>query len=151
MIDFFKLKFFSYSFLFVIVLSSCDPVDKDPPIEQWKQEIKETEWAFAKMAGEEGIYNAFISFAADDAVLMRDDQLIKGISNIDQFYKTSTAKGLQWTPEYVDVSRSGDLGYTYGYYTFDYLDSLGNKAQRKGVFHTVWKRQVDGSWKFVWD
>lgn len=103
------------------------------------------------MVGEEGIHRAFTAFAADNAVLMRNDQLIHGIHNIDRYYKSNTAKGLHWTPEFVEVSQSGDMGYTFGYYIFNYLDSLGNKAQSKGVFHTVWKRQSDGTWKFVWD
>ena len=46
---------------------------------------------------------------------------------------------------------SRDLGYTYGHYTFSYIDSGGNKIENKGVFHTVWKRQSDGTWRFVWD
>ncbi len=141
----------SCGFFCAILLLSCQTTTEKGELDKWKQELRETESAFSKMAGEEGVYKAFTSFAADDAVLMRNDQLIRGINNIDQFYKSSTTKGLQWTPEFVDVSQSGDMGYTFGYYTFDYLDSLGNKAQSKGVFHTVWKRQSDGSWKFVWD
>jgi ketosteroid isomerase-like protein len=30
-------------------------------------------------------------------------------------------------------------------------DSVGNKKDFKGIFHTVWKKQKDGSWKYVWD
>ncbi len=30
-------------------------------------------------------------------------------------------------------------------------DSIGNDIDNKGVFHTVWKRQADGEWRFVWD
>ena len=58
---------------------------------------------------------------------------------------------LVWKPDYVDVSESGDLAYTYGKYTFTSRDSTGRKVVSKGIFHTVWKRQEDGSWKFVWD
>lgn len=58
---------------------------------------------------------------------------------------------LTWKPTFVDVSKSGDMAFTYGDFVFTYLDSLGNKKQNKGIFHTVWKRQNDSSWKFVWD
>jgi ketosteroid isomerase-like protein len=58
---------------------------------------------------------------------------------------------LVWKPDYVDVSKSGDLGYTYGTYNYTSLDSLGNEQSSSGVFHTVWKRQEDSSWKFVSD
>ena len=56
-----------------------------------------------------------------------------------------------WKPDFVDVSSSGDLGYTYGQYTFIRLDSIGNETASQGIFHTVWKRQSDGNWRFVYD
>jgi len=120
-------------------------------IKKWKQEILKTEQDFAKMVNEEGIHNAFITYAAEDAVLMRNNKLVIGKNNIDLLYRQQTSKGLAWVPEFVDVSASGDLGYTYGYYTFTYLDESGEEAEDRGVFHTVWKRQADGNWRFVWD
>jgi len=30
-------------------------------------------------------------------------------------------------------------------------DEQGKIAEYKGVFHTVWKKQADKSWKYVWD
>lgn len=120
-------------------------------IEKWKQEILDTEQSFAKMAREEGIHKAFITYSAEDAVLMRNNDLVVGKKKIDLFYEKQTSKGLTWTPDFVDVAVSGDLGYTYGHYTFSVMDSIGNTTVDKGVFHTVWKRQSDGGWKFVWD
>lgn len=120
-------------------------------MEKWKQEIRETEQNFSKMAGEEGIYKAFTTFAAEDAVLMRNDILIEGLENIDKHYKNQRSKGLKWSPDFVDVAASGELGYTYGRYTFSAIDSTGKVVENKGIFHTVWKRQADGTWKFVWD
>ena len=60
-------------------------------------------------------------------------------------------ENLSWKPDFVDVSASGDLGYTYGHFTYSYTDSTGTIMESSGVFHTVWKRQADGSWLFVWD
>jgi len=51
----------------------------------------------------------------------------------------------------VDASETGDMGYTYGKYTWQSKDSSGKVDEAKGVFHTVWKKQKDGSWKYVWD
>ncbi len=103
------------------------------------------------MAGEEGIHKAFTAFAAEDGVLMRDNKLIEGLTNIDEHYKNQTSKGLSWYPDFVDVAASGDLGYTYGHYTISTTDSTGKAIEIKGIFHTVWKRQPDGQWRFVWD
>ena len=103
------------------------------------------------MSKNKGLHDAFLAFAAEDATLMRNNELIIGKIAIDSFYLGKTSKGLIWQPDFIDVSTSGDLGYSYGHYTFSYVDSLGSEQENKGVFHTVWKRQEDGTWKFVWD
>ncbi len=122
--------------------------------EQFKKEIVAAEHAFAQMVKEKGLKEAFSFFAADSAVLNRSDVIHKGKEAISALYSNSS--GLQnvtltWTPDYVDVSSSGDLGYTYGKYQYSGIDSFGKTIVSTGIFHTVWKRQVDGSWKFVWD
>ena len=43
------------------------------------------------------------------------------------------------------------MAYTYGEYEFTSLDTLGKSKVSKGIFHTVWKRQGDGTWKYVYD
>jgi len=124
-------------------------------IEFWKNEIFETEKAFARMAEEQGVPAAFAHFAAEDAVLLRGEKLIKGRAAIMDSYQKNQAlwkkAKLNWEPDFAEVSASGDLAYTYGHYTFSVPDSLGKVSESTGVFHTVWKRQEDNNWKFVWD
>lgn len=134
----------------MLLITSCENETSKEGIEQWKQEIRQVEQDFADMAAEKGIHDAFISFAAEDAVLKRGNLIIGKVA-IDKHLEKSTSKNLSWSPDFVDVSSSGDLGYTYGKYVFKYSDSIGNLLEDKGIFHTVWKRQTDGSWKFVWD
>ena len=140
--------------LIALIISSffsCDKKSNKNTIESWKNEIMETELAFSKMAQEEGMDKAFLEFVADDGVLLRDDLLIKGKDSIQNYMNKRISKGLSWKPDFIDVSASGDLGYTYGEYIYTTKDSLGNIVKSKGVFHTVWKRQPDKTWKFVWD
>jgi ketosteroid isomerase-like protein len=138
--------------LFVLLcFLSCNQKPNKKMIDIWKNEIIETELDFSNMAQKEGMNTAFLAFVADDGVLLRSDKLIKGKDSIKSYMKNSDSRGLAWKPDFVDVSSSGDLGYTYGEYTYTYQDSLGNDVVSKGIFHTVWKRQQDGSWKFVWD
>ena len=110
---------------------------------------------FAAMAEKEGISRAFLHFAADEAVLLRGDKLYVGRQELEALFSGATSsprdEKLSWSPDFVDISASGDLGYTYGSYTYSYTDSTGAKVERTGIFHTVWKRQEDGSWRFVWD
>ncbi|MCX6240170.1 MAG: hypothetical protein NTY07_21955, partial [Bacteroidia bacterium] len=76
----------------------------------------------------------------------------KGKEAIRKQYASFPRKAkLDWAPDFADVSASGDLGYTYGKYTLTSTDSIGNITQSGGIFHTVWKRQPDGQWRFVWD
>jgi len=130
---------------------SCSQNDSNLQIEAWKQEIMQTEQNFEKTVQEQGMHQGFVAFADDHAVLMRNNALIIGKQAIDERYKNFNSKSLSWKPDFIEVSKSGDLGYTYGDYSYTYKDSIGNEQIDKGIFHTVWKRQEDGSWKFVWD
>ena len=149
-----RLKFLFYLSL-VLGLFSCSVETEKDSAEKWKSEILETEEKFAKMAGEEGISKAFMTYAAEDAVLMRNNKLVIGKKNLSVLFENQESKPknekLSWEPDFVDVSASGDLAYTYGKYTYSFTDSAGTTVENEGVFHTVWKRQADGSWRFVWD
>ena len=140
-----------YITLSICVLMSCTEYTKENTMEKWKQEILQTESDFAEMVQNEGLHKAFITYAADNAVLMRNNSLIIGKKNIDIFYKDQNLTGLSWRPDFIDVAKSGDLGYTYGKFTFTHKDTNDNQIKDTGVFHTVWKKQPDGSWRFVWD
>ena len=123
-------------------------------IEIWKNEILETELNFSKMAKEAGISQAFLHYAAEDAVLKQNNTLFIGKKAIKTYYESQPTDkniSLAWKPDFVDVAKSGDLGYTYGYYQLSYVDPGGKTMDNKGVFHTVWKRQSDRTWRFVWD
>lgn len=142
--------------ILLLLIYGCNSnIKKDESIEQWKNEILETEKEFAEMAQNEGISEAFLTYAADDAVLMRNNSLVIGKKTIQENFndQSSDSKNvsLSWAPDFVDVASSGDLGYTYGKYVYTVTDSLGKSTVNEGVFHTVWKRQPDGTWKFVWD
>jgi ketosteroid isomerase-like protein len=138
--------------IFCLVISCRTDQTRD--MEKWKKEVEDTERAFSAMASENGIPAAFLAFAADDVTLLRGNVLIKGKEalkkSFDERFKSGREK-LTWAPDFVDVSDSGDMAYTYGKYVFTSTDSLGNKTTQEGIFHTVWKRQGDGKWKFVWD
>ena len=105
------------------------------------------------MAAEEGLVAAFTFFAADSGVISRSRQLFKGKKAIEERMLSTVNPGdsITWAPSFIDVSASGDLAYSYGNFTFSYIDTLGNRQSSEGIFHTVWKRQPDGSWKYVWD
>lgn len=120
---------------------------------QFESEILETEKAFARLVKEEGWKTGFLAYAADEAVLSRGGKLIEGKKAIEAYFDQQTLKNvhLEWVPDFVSVSASGDLGYTYGKFTFGAIDEAGQEIKAAGIFHTVWKRQPNGDWRYVWD
>lgn len=130
------------------LLMSCQPaVDK----EVLKKEIFQTEKDFEKMCAEKGVSEAFAYFADAEGVIRRES-LIKGKDEIKKYYEKNRQDAtVNWTADFVDVSDDGTLGYTYGKYTWKVKSESGDTTEVKGVFHTVWKRQPDKSWKYVWD
>lgn len=141
---------FVFSMALLFFFSCGQPTDKNI----LEKEIFATEKSFEKMCAEKGVAEAFYLFADDSAVIKREnDTLIIGKENIknyhnNDFYKTASVK---WAPDFIDVSNDGSMAYTYGKYIWTVKDENGNESEFKGVFHTVWKRQKDNSWKYVWD
>ncbi len=106
------------------------------------------------MAAEKGMAEAFSFFADSNAIIKSgNDPIIHGKEGIKNYYaalysKTAT---VNWFPDFIDVASAGDMAYTYGKYLWQSKDSSGKVKESAGVFHTVWKKQQDGSWKYVWD
>jgi ketosteroid isomerase-like protein len=140
-------------FVLGLLLFAFASDDHKNDTENAKKEIMDTEQRFAQLCKKEGVEAAFVTYAADDAVIHRNDKILKGKVEIKAFYTNRFKKGssLDWVPDFVDVSASCDLGYTYGHYTFTSVDSTGKTKESKGIFHTVWKKQKSGEWRFVWD
>ena len=141
------------AFIIAAVLTAGCSSNPQDNLEQWKQEVADTEKAFNDMAQEEGLVEAFAFYAADDGVIRRSKKIIKGKAAIRAWYENDVRPNetLTWSPAFIDVSNSGDMAWTYGDFTFTYYDSLGNEKKNQGIFHTVWKRQDDNTWRFVWD
>lgn len=53
---------------------------------------------------------------------------------------------LSWEPSRSEVSRGGNLGYTWGRWT-----STGGAGSGRGSYMTVWEKQPDGTWKVLFD
>ncbi len=140
--------------MILFLLQACTTKNNAGDIEKWKQEIIDIEKEFSDLSKSKGIHEAFLTYAAEDAVLMRANKLVIGKKAIESRFAKQTGiedVTLTWTPDFVDVASSGDLGYTYGHYTFTSKDTAGIRQSESGVFHSVWKRQADGNWRFVWD
>jgi ketosteroid isomerase-like protein len=115
------------------------------------QAIVETERAFSRMSEEQGIREAFTAFIADDGILFRP-RAVKGKEWMQQHPLPASKSRplLAWQPIFAAVSSAGDLGYTTG--PWQYKNDIKDKRPSAfGDFMTIWKKQADGSWKFVLD
>jgi len=140
------------------IILACIPLfqacQKSIDKEEVKKEILQAEKDFETMASEKGIAQAFYYFADENAVIKREnDTLIIGKETIKIYYSKQDLKNatVNWTPDFIEVSDCGTLGYTYGKYVWKIKNTDGEVTEFKGVFHTVWKKQKDNSWKYVWD
>jgi ketosteroid isomerase-like protein len=144
---------FATTILTSILFFACNNVPGNNP-EKAKEEITNAEKAFNKMAAEKGVAEAFWFFADSNAVIKRGkDSIIHGKEGIRNFYSPDFYKtaSVTWSPDFVDASTDGTMGYTYGKYLWQSKDSTGKVSEARGIFHTVWEKQTDGSWKYVWD
>jgi ketosteroid isomerase-like protein len=54
-------------------------------------------------------------------------------------------RNLFWWPAFAGIARSGDLGFTTGPVSFD------EARTPRGHYFTVWRKQPDGAWKWIYD
>lgn len=135
----------------LLLLTTCGrPVSP----EQVEAEIRQTEAAFNQLAEERGLKAAFSHFAADEGALIRGKQLIEGKSAITAYFDRPTGMEdvrLTWAPDRIIVSEAGDMAYSFGKYQFSARDTSGQLFSDEGIFRTLWKKQSDGSWRYLVD
>ena len=109
--------------LIILSFISCKKTNHKEDLEKWKSEIVAVENAFNDMAQKEGLIKAFKFYAAEDGVIRRGKKVIKGKNAIADWYTKDVRPNetLTWNPTFIDVSKSGDLAYTYGDYVFTCL------------------------------
>ncbi|RTY92509.1 DUF4440 domain-containing protein [Flavobacterium sp. GT3R68] len=150
-----KKLHFTFIVLAAVIIIGCSPnKNAIAQAEIYKGEIMKAEKDFEKLVADKGVAEGFYHYADANATIKRErDTLITGRDNIRKYYSQPNYKNVsvKWTPDYIEVSKAGDLAYTYGKYEWHSTDASGKEQVSKGVFHTVWKRQPDGSWKYVWD
>ncbi len=109
--------------------------------------LTKRDWQFAADAQSKGFLNTFMLYSAEDARLLRNGSFpyVGRRAIKDAFEKNEDV----WTsqPDFSDVSRSGDLGYTYGTYQVKKNDGAQTSTE-KGNYMRIWK-QPNGQWKIV--
>ncbi len=110
------------------------------------------EQGFATAAAKQGLATAYRQFAAVDLRFYRDSGFPLTNSK-DAIHILESSKGATtWTCVGSRVSKSGDLGYAYGYAERAGIGPAAKPASPgKSVFLHLWKRAHIGGWKLVLD
>ena len=119
--------------------------------EKLKAELVRTEAEFFQYALQHGFSEGLRAYMTEDAFIA--NSLILGRAAQAARVKAEEGKAranvIHWKPLRAEVSASGDLGYTWG--VAEAGPSRDGPFKPYGIYVTIWKRQPDGGWKFVYD
>ena len=138
------------SIAIILFFVGCKSVD----MEKEKERLKQTDVEFSKLSQDRGRNEAFFSYSADNAVMLRPNSMpIKGKQDLKEklFSLPDTAYSLTWKPTHADIAESGDLGYTYGIWEYKTINENDDTIVAKGTYCSIWKKDEEGNWKWVLD
>lgn len=114
-----------------------------------------SERAFARLAQDRNLREAFITYLLDDAITFSPAPE-KGRASWQKRPEPPAREpgklppvSLLWAPVFGDVSIAGDMGYSTG--PFVVRDNSGKRPEDHGLFFSVWKKQPDGQWRVALD
>ncbi|MFQ5664368.1 MAG: YybH family protein, partial [Terriglobia bacterium] len=114
------------------------------------RQATDVEWLEAGQAKD---LEGWVSFYTDDAALLPPNApIVTGKEAIRAFVSalfSTPGFAATWQTTKIEVSRSGDLAYSYGTEETTVNDAEGNPVTDRQKWVVVWKKQPDGSWKCV--
>jgi ketosteroid isomerase-like protein len=122
-----------------------------PPFAEARASLRAADSLFSDLAYRMGTADAFGATVADYGVIFGSPDLHVGPAAVREGLKGQESTSLSWKPAYASIAGSRDLGFTVGEYVSTGRGPSGAAVQSFGKYLTVWRRQADGSWKFVAD
>ncbi len=101
------------------------------------------ERAFAADAPSLGVAGSFSKWSVPEAIVIAAGRAQRVGDVYPDRPRPADEPLLEWWPNFAGIARSGDLGFTTG--------GVAVGGQRTGHYFTIWKRQPDGAWKWVYD
>lgn len=129
-----------------LLLAACRTPRSAPDLAALRQEVIETERAFAATMARRD-HMAFVSFLSEEAVFFSGERPLRGKQAVADYWLRFFEKPeapFSWQPEHVDVLNSGKLALSFG----PVCDASG---QRIGIFTSVWRREAPGTWRIIFD
>lgn len=117
-------------------------------VEAARSSLLKTESDFLKFLTAQKTVESYLSYLADGSRLFRVNEFpVVGKEGM-RAPLTAQAGMLIWQTTAAQVSRSGDLGYTYG--TYELKAAGDDKPTESGNYMRIWKKQ-NGKWRVVLD
>jgi ketosteroid isomerase-like protein len=116
--------------------------------------LRAADAAWLKAYQEKDAVKAAGFYAGQGAMLTPNRPLLTGKEALAKFIAKSFEMRdyhITWHPNKVEVAQSGDLGYTSGSYEMSFREPSGKLFLDKGKYLMVWKKQMDGAWKVLFD
>lgn len=135
--------------LSILLLTGCMKTEDKNQKEKYTEEIKQTDLNFSALSEKEGITKAFIQYADEDVVMLRDKNFpLLGKKELEDYYNSRPEDGskLTWYPVKAEAAGSGEIGYSFGNWEYKTKDTTFY-----GNYVSVWKRKTNGEWKYVLD
>lgn len=129
------------TFVFAAALLTASPALAQTPD---AAPVVAAERAFAADAPGMGLTASFNKWALPDAVMIAGGQVqtVRDVFPPDVPRPADEIR-LEWWPNFAGISRSGDMGFTTG--------GVAVNGRRTGHYFTIWQKQPDGSWRWVYD
>lgn len=110
--------------------------------------------AFAAATASQGLEGWLAAYDSTGIQMEPDQAFTPGIPSIRAAMAPAFADPsftLTWQPTMAFASAAGDLGYTLGTWQSTHYTDAGAAQVTTGKYVTIWRKQVDGSWKVVFD
>ncbi len=146
------MKLFSLVVLICVLLLGCKPPERFDTAAV-KAKIEAVTKAY-EQAGPKGDVAAAVSCYDENAVMLPSNMpMVKGRADIEKTIRGWMQSGMkmkEFTSTTISVEGAGDFAVQLGRY-FQTYEMSGKVIADTGKFVTVWRKQVDGSWKIAYD
>ena len=130
----------------IVLLSACDTSSQRSTAEELRQQVMDTERAFAQTMADRD-FEAFVSFLSEEAVFFSGETPTHGRQQVAEQWKPFFEKPeapFSWKPETVEVLDSGTLALSSGP-----VHAAGGKLV--ATFTSIWQLESPGKWRIIFD
>ncbi len=144
------MSFIILGFVLMISTTSCHSEAGRP---DEAEKLLATDREFSALSVEKGAAEAFHFYLLPEALQLPHGGL--PIFTRDSIYNDMLPADadfeLKWEPQSAEVSGSGDMGYTWGFYTLSAKQYGYKILVRRGKYLNIWKKDDQNQWRVMVD